>query len=167
MIKVPKLKLPLWQELIYLVFVAVAPIVITCLELFQSHSTAFKISFASVGAVLITYSTIKKYVLANYINKLKQKIVLLEHDYSTANGNPSYIKQQWKTYNCIIYLLQVTQVALVMIVAYMFIMALVGQLIAFKGAATLIVSSIVIAMIFKAICYLSLKVGDTNAEESN
>lgn len=157
-IKVPKLKTPLWQELVYLFFVGLGPIVITALELFQSHSVWFKISFATIGGIFIVYFVIKRFVFNNYIEQLKQRIVMLEHDYSISNGNPMFIKQQWKTFNSIIYLLGSIQVLLALALTYLFITALTSQLIAFRGAATIILSMVVLGMAFKSFCYISIKV---------
>jgi len=156
--KVPRLKTPLWQELTYLTLVGLGPTIITALELFQSHSSWFKVSFGSLGALFITYFVIKRFILNGYISKLKQRIIMLEHDYSTANGNPLYIKQQWKTFNAIIYLVNGIQILLALALIYMFITALVTQIIVFRGAATIILSMVVLGMAFKSFCYISMKV---------
>lgn len=86
-VKVKKIKMPLWQDIVYMALIAVAPIVITCLELFQSHSSAFKWSFASIGAILTTFIIIKKYLLNKQIDNLEKEVFELEHDYSVANGD--------------------------------------------------------------------------------
>ena len=80
MVKARELKLPLWQDLIYMMFVFVGPVIITCLELFQSHSSALKWSFASIGSLLIVLIITKKYIFNSTLNKYKQKIFNLEHD---------------------------------------------------------------------------------------
>ena len=48
MSKIPKLKIPLWVEIVYFALVAVVPATIAALEIFQSHSSAFKITFSSI-----------------------------------------------------------------------------------------------------------------------
>lgn len=152
-VKVKKLKMPLWQDLVFMAFVAIAPIVITCLELFHSHSSAFKWTFASIGALLITFIVIKKYVLNTKIEKMKEEVFALEHDYSIASGDEKLIEAKWKRYNLILYSYNAVAVLLVLVLAYLFVTALIDGLIAFKGAMTFILLFVVIGMVFKALCY--------------
>lgn len=153
-IKAKKLKAPLWQDLTYMAFVMVAPIVITCIELFQSHSTPFKIGFASVGAILVAYIVIKKYVLNSMIEKIKTEIGYLEHDYAINCGDEKLIVAKWKSCQMKIYLFNAITVILAMVLLYMFVTALADGLIAFRGAAMLILLCVVLGMIFKICTYI-------------
>lgn len=163
-IKPKTLHMPLWQELVYLCFIAVGPIVITSLELFTSHSSAFKWSFGTLALILMAVMIIKKFVLNNKIKDFKTKCVLLEHDYSIQVGNPTFIKLLWKKYNLYLYLYNTVTVSLALGLFYIFIMALLNQIIAFKGAATLIMISLIIGMIFKVITF-AVALKTTNSEE--
>lgn len=153
-VKALKLKMPLWQELVYLVFVAIAPIVITCIELFNSHSTIFKWTFASIGSILITFIVIKKFILKKRIDEITEKRILLEHDYSVQVGDPLKIKAQWKKYQLFLYLYSSITVLLTLCLGLVFITALVDGLIAFKGAFTLILISVFVGMVFKCCTYI-------------
>lgn len=165
-----KLKQPLWQELVYLAFVAVAPIVITCIELFQSHSTLFKWSFASIGAIFVTYLVLRKFVINEKIKKAKAEILQIEHDYSLNIGDEKLAKQKWKHLNLIVYIYNAVMVLLAMALVYLFVTALVDGLIAFKGAILLILIFVFVGMVFKAITYLGAEfeeVEDDSDETSN
>lgn len=170
-VKVKKIKMPLWQDIVYMALIAVAPIVITCLELFQSHSSTFKWSFASIGAILTTFIIIKKYLLNKQIDNLEKEVFELEHDYSVANGDEKLIEAKWRRCKMILYAYNAIVVLLSLILVYLFVNALVDGLIAFKGAITLILIFVFSAMIFKAICYYGGvyedEQEDNNSEESN
>lgn len=153
--KIPKLKLSLWQEIIYILLVVGAPATITAIELFQVHSTVLKISFTSVGALLITLIVFKKFFVNNKIDKLRAKIVALEHDYSIEVGNAENCKQQWAMYNLFIFAYNALCVLVALILLVLFVNALIDGLMAFKGAVMLILLFAFIGMIFKVICYLS------------
>ena len=166
-VKAKKLKQPLWQELVYLALVGVAPIVITCIELFQSHSTFFKWSFASIGAILITYIIIRKFIINEKIKKAKAEILQIEHDYSLNIGDESLAKQKWKHLNLIVYIYNAIMVLLAMALVYLFVTALVDGLIAFKGAILLIFLFVLAGMIFKIITYLVAEFQDVDEEENS
>lgn len=168
-IKAKKLKSPWWQDLIYMSLIMIAPIVITCIELFQSHSTFFKVSFASVGAILVTYIIIKKYILNSKISKLKNEISLLEHDYAINSGDSNLIVAKWKSCQLKLYIYNAITVILVAALMYLFITALAQGLIAFRGAAMLILLFVIVGMVFKICTYVSgvyveLEEDDTSEE---
>lgn len=151
--KIPSLKLPLWSEIIYFLLIAVGPIVVTACELFSSHSTVFKITFASVGALLITSIIIKKFVFNTKIKKLQAECLNCEHDYSMEIGNPDNAVKKWCIYNIIIFLYHCLVIALSLILALLFISALSEGLIKFKGAATLILIFVLVALLFRLFVY--------------
>ena len=104
------LKMPLWQDIVYMALVLVGPIVVTCLELFESHSTPFKWSFASIGSLLVTVIIIRKYLFANKLKRYEQECYDLEHDYSIANGNDDLIIARWKKCKMILYAINALEV---------------------------------------------------------
>lgn len=168
-VKARKLKQPLWQELVYLAFVMVAPIVITCIELFQSHSTMFKWSFASIGAILISYIVIRKFVINERIRKAKEEIIQIEHDYSLNIGDEKLARQKWKHLNLVLYIYNALMIILWMALIYLFVQALIDGFIAFKGASLFILLFVLIGMIFKATTYLGAEFEDVedNSNETN
>lgn len=168
-VKARKLKQPLWQELVYLALVMVAPIVITCVELFQSHSSAFKWSFASIGAILITYIVIRKFIINERIRKAKEEIIQIEHDYSLNIGDEKLARQKWKHLNLVLYIYDALMVILWMALIYLFIQALIDGFIAFKGASLFILLFVLIGMIFKAVTYVGAEFEDVedDSDEEN
>lgn len=166
-IKAKKLQSKWWQELIYLALVAIAPIIITCIELFQSHSTIFKWSFASIGAILITYIVIRKFIINEKIKQAKAEILQIEHDYSLNIGDESLAKQKWKHLNLIVYIYNGITVLLSMALIYLFVTALVDGLIAFKGAILFILLFVLAGMIFKVTTYIGAEFEDIEEEDSN
>lgn len=153
--KVPKLRLKLWEEIIYTLLVVGAPAAITCIELFQSHSTVLKISMTSVGALLITLIVAKKFFVNNKILKWKERITMLEHDYSIEVGNPENCKSQWAMYNLFIFVYNAVCVIIALVLVILFVNALVDGLLAFKGAAILILFFALVAILFKTCCYFA------------
>ena len=167
MVKARELKLPLWQDVVYMMFVFVGPIIVTCLELFQSHSSALKWSFASIGSLLIVLIITKKYVFNSTLNKYKQEIFNLEHDYSIATGDDNLIIAKWRKYNLILYAVNAISVLLSTILLAVFIYALSDGLIAFAGAAVLILFLVIVGMIFKLSCYIFIgKEGEQDEKDS-
>lgn len=152
--KIPKLKLHLWQEIIYFLLVVGAPAAITSVELFQTHSTMLKISFTSVGALLITLVVIKKFFINSKIEKVRKKIIALEHDYSIEVGNPDNCRQQWAIYNLFIFVYNAACVILALVLLVIFVNALIKGLMAFRGAAVIILLCVFIGIMFKIVCYL-------------
>ena len=149
-----KLKLTWWQELIYYCLIGIAPIIITCIELFQSHSTIFQWSFASIGAILITYIVIRKFVLEAKIKQIKAEIHDVEHDYSLAIGNDELAKNKWKKLNLVVYAYNAVMVLLWMLLISLFVQALADGLIAFKGASLLIFLFVFAGTIWRILIYL-------------
>ena len=166
-VKVKTLKSPLWQDLVYLALIMVAPIVITCIELFHSNSLFFKISFASVGAVLTLYIIIKRYVLRHRIDKLKQTITLLEHDYSINSGDETYTVAKWKSCQLKLYLYNAITVLLSLVLTWLFVSALSDGLIEFGGAVTLILLFVFVGMVFKVCTYIRGVYVETEDENSS
>lgn len=158
------LKMPLWQDIIYMLLVFVGPVVVTCMELFQSHSTPFKWSFASIGALLTTVIIVRKYLLASKLKRYEQECYDLEHDYSIANGNNDLIIARWKKCKMILYAINAVEVLLSLGLAVLFVKALVDGLIAFKGAITLILLLVFVGMLFKMACYIDL--GEVKGEDN-
>ena len=157
------LKMPLWQDIVYMALVLVGPIVVTCLELFESHSTPFKWSFASIGSLLVTAIIIRKYLFASKLKRYEQECYDLEHDYSIANGNDDLIIARWKKCKMILYAINALEVLLSLGLAVLFVKALVDGLVAFKGAITLIFLLVLVGMLFKMCCYIDL--GDVEGED--
>lgn len=152
-VTVNKLKLSLWQELLYLLFVMVIPIVVSAMEIFSSHSTPFKITFSSIGCLLITVILIRKFVFKSKIEKLQSKCVLDEHDYEIDVGNKDKIRANWARKNMIILAYHAIVMILTLILAWLFIGALADQLVKFKGAALIILVSCLIGIITRFVFY--------------
>lgn len=148
-VKITKLKLHWWQELIYLIFVMVVPVVIACCEIFSTHSTAFKITFSSVGAILLVIILVRRFVFKSQIEKLQEKCLLNEHDYEIDVGNKDKLRKSWAIYNMIILAYNAIVLMFSMFLAYVFIAALSDQLLRFKSAALIILSSVFVGVIVK------------------
>lgn len=153
--KIPKLRLRLWQEIVYTLFTVGAPAVITCIELFQTHSTFLKVSIASIGALLVTFIVIKKFFVSNKIDKIRQKIAMLEHDYSIGIGDKYACEYQWSIYNLFIYIYNAVCILVSIILLILFVNAIANGIMAFKGASLLILLFVFVGILFKVICYLT------------
>jgi len=164
MTNVPKLKLKLWQELMYLFFVAIVPIGVASAEVFTSPSKAFSISFSFIGAALIAFLCIKKFLLNDKLKALKDECRMLEHDYSINVGNSNLTRLKWGRCNAIIYAVNIVMITLVAVLLVMFITGLTNELIKFKGASILIFISVTIALILKVIFYIAVGTGGNNEQ---
>lgn len=166
-VKVEKLKLKLWQELLYLLFVMVIPIIISGIEIFGSHSTPFKITFSSVGCILIAAIIIRKFVFKSYIAKLQEKCLMNEHDYEIDVGDKDKLKKTWATYNMIILAYHAIVMLLSLMLAWLFISALADQLVQFKGAATIILASCLIGIAVRFIFYAAMTQAKEDADDDS
>lgn len=155
-VKVEKLKLKLWQELLYLLFVMFVPVAISACEIFSSPNTAFKITFSSVGCILITVIIIRKFVFKSHIEKLQEKCLMNEHDYEIDVGNKNKLRKTWAVYNMIILSYHIVAVLLSAILAWLFVNALANQIIKFKGAATIIFVSVLIGILIRFLFFASM-----------
>lgn len=155
-ITVNKLRLTWWQELLYLLFVMVVPIVISACEIFSSHDTVFKITFSSIGSVLLTVILVRKFVFKSKIEKLQAKCLMNEHDYEIDVGDKDKLRKTWAIYNMLILIYHAAVLILSIILAWLFISALADQVIQFKGAATIILCSVLVGVIVKVVIFASL-----------
>ena len=155
-IKSRHLRLHLWQEIIYFSLVAIAPAVVTSIEVFSSHNSVFKITFSSVGCLLLLVMILKKFVFHNWIDKLREKCILLEHDYSINNGDQNLCKRQWAICNMIQYAYSVIVLLLSVFLLYFLLTAVSEGVIAFRGASLLILLFVLAAIIFRLACYLTM-----------
>lgn len=167
MSNIPKLKIPLWTEIVYFALVAVVPATIAAIEIFQSHSTMFKITFSSIGTVLLAIIVIRRFVLKDKIKQLQERCVMLEHDYSNEIGKKENEEIQWYKFNLIIYVYNAIVMILSLVLAVLFVTALAEQLIAFKGAAIIIFASVLVALIFRIIVYIALIKQSSKAKEKD
>lgn len=155
-VTVDKLRLTWWQELLYLLFVMVIPVVIASCEIFSSHDTVFKITFSSIGSVLLAAVLVRKFVFKSKIEKLQAKCVLNEHDYEIDVGDKDKLRKTWAIYNILILVYHAVVLVLSMLLAWLFITALADQLIQFKGAATIILCSGLLGLIVKFIIFAAM-----------
>lgn len=148
------LRLRLWQEIVYFLLVAIAPAVVTGVEIFSSHSTPFKITFSSIGCLLLLVIILKKFVFHNWIDKLRDKCVLLEHDYSINNGDQNLCKRQWSVCNIIQYVYNILVILLSVVLLYFLLTAVSEGIMAFRGASLLILLFVLAAIVFRLVCYI-------------
>lgn len=148
------LRLHLWQELVYFMLVAIAPAVVTCIEVFQSHSSVFKVTFSSIGCLLLLVIVLRRFVFRGYIDKLREKSVLLEHDYSINVGDENLCKREWAVCNMIQYIYSIIVLVLSIVLSYFLMTAISEQIIQFRGASLLILLFVLGAVLFKLICYV-------------
>lgn len=151
-----KLKLHLWQELIFFILVGIVPIVVAGCEVFSSHSSVFQITFASIGSLLLTIIVVRKFILHGYIKKLQDECVSLEHDYSINVGDENLCRRRWAVCSMIIYAYNAIVTILAVILAVLITNALYDQLLQFKGAALIILCSTIAGLLWKFVCYLCI-----------
>lgn len=98
--KIEKLKYPLWLNIVFSVLTILTPILLIVVESLKAsaggRNTVFKLSFIVISLLVITWATVKKFVISKIHTKLIAKQAMLEHDYSIENGNPDKIKYLWR-----------------------------------------------------------------------
>lgn len=155
--RVPKLKLRLWQEIVYFIFVGIIPAILAAIPVFYAAGDGeklFKISFVSIGTVLLAAIVIRKFVLKNYIEKLQQRCVMLEHDFETGNGNPAQIATQWGKFNGIIFGYSALTTLLSLVLTYVLVTALAQGLLQFRFWLVCILISVLIGLTWKMILFV-------------
>lgn len=167
MSSIPKLRLPLWSDITYFILMIVVPMVIAFIEIFQSHSTIFKITFSSIATILLAILVIRRFVLKGKIKDFQEKCVLLEHDYSNNIGSKENEEIQWHRYQLIMYVYNAIVILLAMILSVLFITALSEQLIAFRGASIIIFASVLTAIIFKIVLHVAYIKKSSSTKEIN
>ena len=95
-IKVEKLKLPLWYNMLFYTLTVLAPVVVLLVQGFRSHSVVFKITFTGVAILLAFWLFAKKFLLSKLEEKMIAEKAALEHDYMIENG--SKVKCKWLWY---------------------------------------------------------------------
>lgn len=148
-VKVERLKLCLWQELLYLFFVMLVPAAVSACEVFSSHSTVFKITFSSIGSILMTVIIVRKFVFKSHVMKLQDKCLLNEHDYEIDVGDKDKLRKTWAIYNIIILAYHAIVMLLSVVLTWLFVNALADQIIKFKGAITIILISVFVGILLR------------------
>jgi hypothetical protein len=163
--KTPKLKMPLWQNIVYFLLTVIIPLVFVYVEVGLSKSTGFKVTFIFLTLILVIYEFLKKFIIKNQISKINADIVHLEHDYSNGIGESKLIKHNWLNRKLQEYLISSLSVVILMICTVLMINAIVSKLIQFKGAFIIICLCYFVAFIFKIITYSYEKIRDLLKKE--
>lgn len=148
------LRLHIWQEIVYFLLVAIAPAIVTSIEVFQSHSTVFKITFSSLGCLLLLVIILRRFIFRDYVDKLRDESARLEHDYSIHVGDETLCKRQWCICNMVQYVYHIVVLIISIVIAYFLMTAISQQIIQFRGASLLILLFVLGAILFKFICYI-------------
>lgn len=94
-VKINKLKYPWWMQVIYYGLTVVAPIILLVVQGLYSPHKVFRISFTFICTLLLSWIFIKKFILNQYVRKIQNEKVALEHDYAIEVGNPEKCKYLW------------------------------------------------------------------------
>lgn len=141
---IKKLKYPLWFYISFYVLTLVIPVITIMVQGFRSPSQIFRITFGSICIILLLWSFVRKFILANVETKLLASKAALEHDYEIDVGNSRKTKYVWYTNEIWLALINIIQVMLIGALILVLLAGLEAGAIKIKGATYLV-----------AICYLS------------
>lgn len=155
-VNVDRLRLTWWQELLYLLFVMIIPVVIAACEIFTSHNTVFKVTFSSVGCILIVVILVRKFVFHAKVEKWQEKCIMKEHDYEINVGDKDKLRKTWAIYNMLILAYHSIVLILSLVLAWLFITALCDQFVQFKGASALILASALVGIAVRFVIFAAM-----------
>lgn len=98
-LNIKKLKYPLWLNITFSILTIVAPILLIVIESLKASADGnqtFRLSFTVIATAVVAWTIIYKIVINKMQVKLIAKQALLEHDYSTENGNIEKIEYLWR-----------------------------------------------------------------------
>lgn len=93
--KIKKLQYPLWFNITFYCLTIIVPLTIVTWTGCASSKPGYKGLFTILVLALLSWSFIKRYLIADKIKRLSDRKVSLEHDYEIEVGNPDKIKYIW------------------------------------------------------------------------
>lgn len=155
------LKNPLWLKIVDGILTIGVPGIITILEIKESSSVVYKISFLSILVLLTTWLFFDKFVLKEYKAKLQSSVATLELNYSTGVGDKDKTLELWKKNKLMLIIMNSITLLLTGVIIYVIFYGLAKGILKFLGAYVIIALSYLASFITKAIYTANRKV-DTN-----
>lgn len=149
--KINKLKFPLWFNIVFYILTILAPLVAVAVKGFQSHSQTFRITFGVCAGILLLWTFVKKFLIANKEKNLQDEKARLEHEYQIEVGNPVKIKYLWFTNEMWLAVINLIQIVITGVLLFVIAEGIQKQLIEIKGISLFICLCYIAAYIMKFI----------------
>lgn len=165
--KIKNLKYPVWFNIIFLSLTVGLPIGTLLWLGLKSPNPTFRVTFTVISIMLVAWIFIRKFALKHFEDEIKQKKMLLEHDYEIEAGDPEKCKWLWFTNEIKLSVINLIQIVLV---GGLIILTMVGiqeGAIKVKGVTSLIAMLYLIAYIFRFIYLLTTRKINEKGEVDN
>jgi hypothetical protein len=152
--KLKKLKIPLWQNLVYLALVVFVPLLIVYLEACHTGKGWFIASMTFFILGLVAISVINALVIKPWRVKCIAKMAQLETNYSTGVGKELETQALWKQTGFRLFLWDAGSLLFTALAVTVAIEAIATKLMAIRGAILIMLLSVILGLLFKGACYL-------------
>lgn len=162
--QIKKLKYPLWFQIGFYILTIIVPLVLVMVEGYKSPSTGFKWTFGIISGLVLLWSFVDKFVIANLKTKIQDRKSKLEHDYEIDVGNPDKIKYIWFTNEQKLAIFETIHIALWGALLCIVLTAIANGIMLIKGALMMIAICYVAAYALKFIA-ITIQKGGENYED--
>lgn len=145
------LKNPLWLKIVDGLLTLGLPALITILEIKESSSVTYKISFITILILLAAWLFLDKFVLKEFKTKLQSSVTTLELNYATGVGDKDKTLELWKKNKLLLIIMNSITLLLTGIIVYIVFYGLAKGVLKFLGAYLIIALSYLASFIIKAI----------------
>lgn len=145
------LKNPLWLKIVDGILTIGIPGLITILEINESSSVAYKLSFVSILVLLAAWLFLDKFILKELKTKLQSSVTTLELNYATGVGDKDKTLELWKKNKLLLVIMNSITLLLTGIIIYVVFYGLAKGILKFLGAYIIIALSYLASFITKAI----------------
>ena len=145
------LKNPLWLKIVDGILTIGIPSLVTILEVKESSSVAYKLSFVSIMVLLVAWLFLDKFILKEFKTKLQSSVTTLELNYATGVGDKDKTLELWKKNKLLLIIMNSITLLLTGIIIYIVFYGLAKGILKFLGAYVIIALSYLASFITKAI----------------
>ena len=145
------LKNPLWLKIVDGILTIGIPGLITILEIKESSSVIYKLSFVSILVLLASWLFLDKFILKEFKTKLQSSVTTLELNYATGVGDKDKTLELWKKNKLLLIIMNSITLLLTGVIIYVVFYGLAKGILKFLGAYVIIALSYLASFITKAI----------------
>lgn len=145
------LKNPLWLKIVDGLLTLGLPALVTILEIKESSSVTYKISFVAILILLAIWLFLDKFVLKEFKTKLQSSVTTLELNYTTGVGDKVKTLELWKKHKLLLIIMNSITLLLTGIIVYIVFYGLAKGILKFLGAYIIIALSYLASFVIKGI----------------
>lgn len=158
--QIKRLQYPLWFRIVFYILTILVPLILVMVEGYKSPSTGFKWTFGIVSGLVVLWSFVDKFIVANFKSKIQDRKAKLEHDYEIDVGNPDKIKYIWFTNEQKLAVFELVHMALWGALLAIVLTAIANGIMLIKGTILMIAICYVVAYTLKFIAITIARGGE-------